>query len=1507
MSDYMDSVYSNLSNESREAITAGAGYNDGANNGFWRIQPRLPKRRKGAGTWMEMGAEVRAAFKKLGKLMSRPGRVVGSGGTADTVRVLHPAEPERGLPEEVVIYPNTAIELMGARLSPEYLRSIGRDPNATGTGISAMSNPANLPNYEDLQKAPATPDDNRLADQGVDSPEGQEMSQFKDSPEGQEIARLDEVSAEDVLDTPEEIGGFLDQEPMNIVESGGAYILPDGAPKADKKQAGAKLAPSNPDYVGKINGYTPGKAWINPDGSVYTEPGSSILDRTKPFDSSTVKLYKSVEDAKADSASAPKKPVTLSEATDKEKALDQQISKIADDIASLEMNASTRKDAPEALRKAVEGLDLTDIRPEYLESLKTVNESLGSLDTGVSQHTAMSRQNEAKIAEAAIARLNAPSAPAEKDYSKPTADMSEQELALGFGLVPGDRPNTWKSYDITDDPDSYGRGWDYEVYKNPKTGKYEVTRTDHSGLNDGSGQNYDSREQNWGTFDSPLEAFEEAQYHEWDDTPILEAMDAGELVPKDAAQIQADDLVERAMRGDDVNLDDLPDLPGAKKKPEDDFLDETPSDDLEGPSDEDLMDIENEGIDLGGEPEGDWQSAPIAETTSVSPGELMPGDFFKDKDGTVGRLEDSYADANGVVHMEYVTEPDGITKSAKYSGFDSVRQITFGEPTKEEVKTPEAEVTTPDVEEKAPRIAPDTAKMVYNFEAEPGDALYNTDGTEFLGNVVSIERDEKRDGFNITTEIDGVKQPPLYKRDFERPSVLVDKTGSADRAKLNEEKAKADAEEAARLEKEAADKAAAEKAAADAAAEAERLAAEEAANKKNPLHPAGVEELRKILEAHPTEFAEALKVLNNKKLSPEDKAEAIADALSMKRLPNDKASSEERVAARQAEAKAMSMLRNAGVKNAQAEEIKRKNSINQLKGFDGSAIKDPELRAEFKGMLDKLNAGDSSITKADIDNMIERLSSDLSSKGTSLDEIIPPKKEKKAPVKKNTKPLPTKKIEDPQKPFTRATDKGQEVKLASVTPEQLDKMRKRKVQAKLDENGNPEYERNDDGTLRVDKKGRPIRKEDPNHILDSLLADNPGAVVNDKGEVVLHREKYVSDSGENMQYEILVHKNTGGKIGVSVAFTNLDTGAVERLVHYDERDSYKGLLGVTNGPHKILDILSGKEDRVFGNFKTEGRKDPRDRARYWTTQKRMMTVGDTAKFFFTGRARELNMSLGADGKELLTVRKNEIPALAEAIELGDRVAIFMRMRAAAGHLPLNDESLAEVKAAARDYLRKAFPEMPYAQLRSIVDGFERSIKWDINDPNGRQRPWSTAETRQLITPGTWVEYTNNEGEISRGIVRELPPVTNHSKGGQYNDNIVVEFADGRKVSDLTSNHVEIARDQTDATPATQYKPWLTGEEMRERRRALFDDEEFMSEDEDSLGSDDGSSEGGKVDDLMAGDTLYSKSGQPLGDIVDIMPITGKNGKKGFVVTYEDENGEEVEVRIPAGEFRGPKA
>jgi len=388
-------------------VTASLGFNDGANKGFWRVQPRQ-KTGKKRGRWIEMGAELRAYFKNaLGEAAAASGRAIGSDGTPDGVRVYITGQADKGIPDGIYGFKTKDVMVAEALLPDEYVEGKG-----LASKIPSDIDVANLPRVEDLERVDITPDDVRLANEGINTPEGQEMAKFKDSPEGQAIARLDEETAATVQkpdgstypsvvdrmkerygtyatpndSLPKEVlaagYGFTEtekgsgkyetsipdqgagtetvytvpttpdangkynvlrtewtglndrsgirqdsndydagsydsladafkahsQQEWDAVSAAGAaaalekprtsvpsasdnfdlskfrakdgrYILPEGAPEADSKQPGAKPAPLNPDYRDVINGYMPGTSWINPDGSVYTEPGSSVLDR----------------------------------------------------------------------------------------------------------------------------------------------------------------------------------------------------------------------------------------------------------------------------------------------------------------------------------------------------------------------------------------------------------------------------------------------------------------------------------------------------------------------------------------------------------------------------------------------------------------------------------------------------------------------------------------------------------------------------------------------------------------------------------------------------------------------------------------------------------------------------------------------------------------------------------------------------------------------------------------------------------------------------------------------------------------------------------------------------------------------------------------------------------------------------------------------------------------------------------------------------------------------------
>lgn len=165
-----------------ESLVAALGFNDGANKGFWRIQPRVPKGRRGAGKWIEMGAELRALLKVNGNLVSVIGRSVGSNGTPDGVRVLFQGLGDQGIPDGIVEVPTRFLDLVSASIPDELLKKKGI------VKPDAFEEPdQDAPNIEDLARTDITPDDIRIANDGINSPEGKEQAAFKDSPEGKAI------------------------------------------------------------------------------------------------------------------------------------------------------------------------------------------------------------------------------------------------------------------------------------------------------------------------------------------------------------------------------------------------------------------------------------------------------------------------------------------------------------------------------------------------------------------------------------------------------------------------------------------------------------------------------------------------------------------------------------------------------------------------------------------------------------------------------------------------------------------------------------------------------------------------------------------------------------------------------------------------------------------------------------------------------------------------------------------------------------------------------------------------------------------------------------------------------------------------------------------------------------------------------------------------------------------------------------------------------------------------
>ena len=485
-------------------------------------------------------------------------------------------------------------------------------------------------------------------------------------------------------------------------------------------------------------------------------------------------------------------------------------------------------------------------------------------------------------------------------------------------------------------------------------------------------------------------------------------------------------------------------------------------------------------------------------------------------------------------------------------------------------------------------------------------------------------------------------------------------------------------------------------------------------------------------------------------------------------------------------------------------------------------------------------------------------------------------------------------------------------------------MRNRKLENAVDADGNPVYAKDLNGDILTDKKGRPIPLQDTDAILAALRADYPDAKLDNMGNVVVHREMYKGEDGSEKMFEVLVHMNTGGKIGLSMRFTNPETGEVENLIHHDERDSYMGLHGKTNGIQALIDIVQGKKpgtDRrtATRGYDTTGRTDLRERAEYFVRQGRLLTQGQVWDKYLSGFAEEINTSIGGNRKAYLTKRRSEVPSAAEALRQGDRETFFQRVRAAVGHTPVHPSQRADMRKAIRDYLEREMPETTSTERRILAQYVDRHLvrRGELVDPTGRDVPFVSRETRKL-EPGLWVDYVNNFGEKSRGRVISLDEPELNEAGTEYYDNITVEFANGERASKLTSqNMIPVpAKEQSKAT-ASKFIKNVQGEEMRRRRVEVLKATaarttgvlRFLDDvrAEEAELAENANKTGGKIEDLFAGDTLFSKEGEPLGPIIEKIPIVGKSGNPGFAVIFENAEGEEVQVRLPLGEFRGPKA
>jgi hypothetical protein len=210
-----------------EPIISSIGFNDGANKGFWRIQPRDDE-----GQWIEMGADVLFRFRTgEGNLVvaTERGVYVGPGGRPGMARVLISKDTESGLKAGVYQVESRNLQQFKAILPSAKGKT--KTPTARkdkfGKPVRTLED-SKLPALQDLLSGSQeiTEEDRRLA-QGDLTPEEREAEQ-----DGRQKSPIADLPAGFESENPEEVKKLLR-------ESG---VDPDDFDKSSEKESAPKAA-----------------------------------------------------------------------------------------------------------------------------------------------------------------------------------------------------------------------------------------------------------------------------------------------------------------------------------------------------------------------------------------------------------------------------------------------------------------------------------------------------------------------------------------------------------------------------------------------------------------------------------------------------------------------------------------------------------------------------------------------------------------------------------------------------------------------------------------------------------------------------------------------------------------------------------------------------------------------------------------------------------------------------------------------------------------------------------------------------------------------------------------------------------------------------------------------------------------------------------------------------------------------------------------------------------------
>lgn len=262
-----------------EPIISSIGFNDGANKGFWRIQPRDDE-----GQWIEMGADVLFRFRTgSGNLVvaTERGVYVGPGGRPGMARVLISKDTESGL--KAGVYQVESRNLQQFKAIIPNAKSKAGAPAARkdkfGKPVRTLED-SKLPALQDLLSGSQeiTEEDRRLA-QGDLTPEEREAEQ-----DGRQKSPIADLPAGFESENPEEVKKLLresgvDPDEFDKSEQPKASGEFDAASASDEDLKEELKDVANPNYSAARREWS--KRYNPDDDIVPMAPDFSVPEGTK--------------------------------------------------------------------------------------------------------------------------------------------------------------------------------------------------------------------------------------------------------------------------------------------------------------------------------------------------------------------------------------------------------------------------------------------------------------------------------------------------------------------------------------------------------------------------------------------------------------------------------------------------------------------------------------------------------------------------------------------------------------------------------------------------------------------------------------------------------------------------------------------------------------------------------------------------------------------------------------------------------------------------------------------------------------------------------------------------------------------------------------------------------------------------------------------------------------------------------------------------------------------------